>query len=108
MLAIVTCDSAVPLFLRQILNPRALIVVGKVDRLGPCIRSSEKRTGPASREQRLEPVVSGRAIRLDRVYIGLESKLDVEWTTGGAGSRRSCVDVDESHLIDCARANITD
>src|ERR1051326_2750989 len=108
MLAIVTGETAVALFLGQILNPRTLIVVGKVDRLGPCVRRAEQRAGPATREQRLKSVVRSCPVGLDRVDIRLETEPRKERRTSRSGSRRACVDVDESHLIDCARANISD
>src|SRR5829696_1115559 len=108
MRSVVAGWSAVPLLLRPMLNPRTAIVVSIVDRLGPRVGSSKQRTGPPAREQHLQAIVSSSPVGLDRVYVCLQPELDEERTATCSSSRRARVDVNESHLIDSARSNITD
>src|SRR5262249_13187252 len=65
--AIVAGGTAVTILRGQKLNPRALIVVRKVDCLGPGVGRAEKRTGPTTSKERLERIIIRRSVRLNRV-----------------------------------------
>src|ERR1700754_2938461 len=57
VLAIVARESTIPFLLRQILNPRTLIVISIVDRLGPRVRGAKQRIGPATSKQCLQRII---------------------------------------------------
>src|ERR1044072_3852157 len=80
VLPVITGYAAIPLLRRQELNSRPLIVVGEIDSLGPHVRSSEKRAGPAPRKERLEPIIRQVAVWLNRVDVCCQTKLNREGT----------------------------
>ncbi len=108
MRPVVAGRAAVQLFLRQVLDSRTAVVISEVDSLRPRICGPEQRIAPATREQRLERIIGGGPIGNDLVDVRLQAELDEKRATVRPRPRRARVDVDETHLTDCARAHIPD
>src|SRR5262249_11401643 len=103
---VITGPAFVELLRRHVLDSRTSVVVSKVLSLGPRVGSPELRTGPTAREENLQAVIGGGPVRLDAIDVGGQAKLNGQRPACVTRSRRAGVDVDESHLVNRARANI--
>src|SRR5262249_30655722 len=104
--SVVAGRAAVPLLLGEVLNSRTTVVVGEVDRLRPRVGSPEQRAAPTASDKHLHSVVSRRAVGLDTVDVCCQSELNEEWTASITSPRGPRIDVDETHLSDCACTHV--
>src|SRR5262249_7604923 len=104
--SVVTGRAAIALLGRQVLNSRAPVVVGVVDRLRECVSRSENGAPDAALDLRLQGVIGRRRIRLYAVDVRYQPEAGEKRPTAVSRTRRAGVDVDETHLIDGARADV--